>query len=89
MSDRKIHFWALSLTALSFIAKLVSLIFIGELHVNLKILEFVSIATYFIYVGWLGFVRRQFKEDNGRYVFYATCLVMLDIVTYYVFKGWN
>ncbi len=89
MTDRKIHFCAQSLIALAFIAKIFSLILTGELHVNLKFFEFISIATYFLYIGWLGFVRRKFKENNGKYMLYATVLILLDIATYYLFKGWN
>ena len=89
MSDRKIHFWALLLIAIAFFAKVISLILFGELHVNLRIFEFLSIAVYFFYIGWLGFMSRQHKENNSRYMIEATLLVVLDLVTYYLFKGWN
>ncbi len=89
MSDRKINFWALLLIAFAFFAKIISLIFFGELHINLWVFEFFSIAVYFFYIGWLGFRSRQLKENNSKYMIKATLLVVLDLATYYFFKGWN
>jgi len=82
------HRLVLSLIALAFLAKVVSLIFFGELHANLKIIEFFSIAVYFFYIGWLGFMKLKTNENNGRYMVYATFFVILDIIIYYFFKGW-
>lgn len=88
MSGRAIHRLALSLIALAFVAKLVSLVLLRDLHFTMKPFEFFSIAVYFGYIGWLGFVRKEFREENGRYMAYATILVVLDIAIYYFFKGW-
>jgi hypothetical protein len=89
MSDKSIHRIALGLIALAFVAKLVSLVLIRELHGSLKFFEFFSIGVYFFYVGWLGFVRKAYRTENGRYMIYATLLVLLDVATYYFFKGWK
>ena len=84
-----VHGFALTLISLAFIAKVVSVILIGNLHWSVRIFEVTSTATYFVYIGWLGLMRREFKEENGKYIFYATLLVILDITTYYFLKGWK
>lgn len=84
----RIHKIALSLIALPFVAKLISLLFFSELHANLAIVEFFSVGIYFAYVGWLGFLKLNEKENNDKFVGAATFLVLLDILTYYIFKGW-
>ena len=88
MSDSTTHKFALSIISLAFFAKLVSLLLIGDFHWTLKWIEFISIGTFCAYIGWLGFIRREFHEDNRKYILYATLLVILDITTYYALKGW-
>ncbi|MDA0712726.1 MAG: hypothetical protein O2897_01925 [bacterium] len=84
----KIHWIALSLIALAFVAKLISLLFFRELHVNLAVLEFFSVGVYFAYIGWLGYLKLNEEENNDKFVAAATFLILLDILTYYIFKGW-
>lgn len=83
------HIFALAIISLAFFAKIISMMLIGDLHKSVRLFEFISIATYCGYIGWLGFVRREWREENGKYILYATLLVILDVGTYYLFKGWK
>lgn len=88
MHTTRFHLFALFLIGLSFIAKLISILLSSDLHHSLKFFEFFSVACYFLYVGWLGFSGREYREKNEKYILYSTILVVLDISIYYFFKGW-
>lgn len=88
MSDKNIHRVALALIALALIGKIISILFLGKLHLNLKWLELFSVGIYFLYLGWLGFRGRESRTTNVRYVVQATIVVLADILVYYFFRGW-
>ena len=89
MTDKTIHIIALCLISTTIIGKAISLVLTGDLHENLFILESISISSYFIYIGFLGWATKHGAKNISKFVIIATIIVVLDLIVYFLINGWS